>query len=407
MNNCCNICHKPDCGGCKPPCFSGEVDIAVDPYDSSYWWISLNGIPNKVKIPEGNETDTVLSTNYSGAYLNYKAEKHTDKVTGAQLGSIINLDDLRNTNIDPALSGNCYELVFRKFAECGDGCKSAADQWVNFNINTEDIKKNGIQYVRGANENGCPVYLDVPPRDDEYWFGMWRPSDTGEGIEFGYHQPSYVDELPKDEYGNTIVMTIDPVTKKPLYGPLSLDCILRNIIGNLGIDIWSTWSVIQQTDLFSATFNNITGDFVINWNDWNTGRHVGTGRVTGKLNFHADFNTTTGAMQYTFYSIYFDTITWIRDQSYTGTSFPYGMVLKGIRLDTAAETEIFSHGAFDGNDWSQFIDATIECDYTTNILPGQSLGPLNFVYIYVDWILDDEGYLQLNMRNKLSGWQEC
>ena len=316
MNKCCDLCGKPDCcGGCKPPCFSGHVSIDADPYDSSYWWISLNGIPSKVKIPEGNETDTVLSTNYSGAYLNYKAERHTDKVTGAQLGSIINLSDLRDTDIDDGLDGNCYELVFRKFSECGDGCKSAADKWMNFNINTPDIKRNGIQYVRGANENGCPVYLDVPPVESEYWFGMWRPIETGNGIEFGYHQPEYVDTLPKDALGNTIVMSVDPDTMKPVYGPLALDCILGNIIGNLGIDIWSTWSVIQATDAFSATFNNITGDFQINWSDWNTGQHVGTGKVTGKLNFSTHFDTNTGSMQYTFSSVYFNTISWVKDNS--------------------------------------------------------------------------------------------
>ena len=407
MNNCCNICHKPDCcGGCKPPCFSGRVTIDPDPYDSSYWWVNLNGIPSKVKVPDGNETDTVLSTNYSGAYLNYKAEKHTDKVTGAQLGSIINLSDLRDTDIDDALDGNCYELVFRKFSECGDGCKSAADKWMNFNINTPDIKRNGIQYVRGANENGCPVYLDVPPVESEYWFGMWRPNDTGEGIEFGYHQPEYVDTLPSDALGNTLVMSIDPTTKKPVYGPLPLDCILGNLMGNLAIDIWSTWSVVQATPAFTADFNNITGDFQINWNDWNTGQHVGTGQVTGKLNYSTHFDTSTGSMQYTFHSVYFNTISWWRDGSYTGSSYPYAMVLKGIQLGTGIESVIFSRGSWN-SDWSTFIDATIPCDYTTTLTPGQTFGPLNFVYIYVDWILDDEGYLQINMKNKLSGWQDC
>ena len=407
----CDICGKSDCSGkCKPACYSGEVDITIDPYDPSYWWISLNGIPNRVKIPEGNETDTVLSTDYSGAYLNYKAEKHTDKVTGSQLGSLINLSDLRDTEIDPALSGNCYELVFRRFSECGDGCKSAADQWQNFNINSDDAKQNGIQYVRGANAYGCPVYLDVPTNEDEYWFGMWRPNDTGTGIEFGYKQPDYTDTLPKDSLGNTIVMSIDPNTKRPVYGPLPLDCILGNIIGNLGIDIWSTWSVIQATPAFSADFNNITGDFQINWNDWypvsGSLQHVGTGKVTGKLNFSTHFDTSTGTMQYTFSSIYYDTITWTKDNSYSGSSYPYGITLNGIQLGTGTETQIFSRGSWN-NSWSTEIDRTITCDYTTSLTPGATAGPLNFIYIHVDWVQDDEGYLQINIRNKLTGWQSC
>lgn len=406
----CNICGKSDCcGGCKPPCFSGEVDIQVDPYDSSYWWVNLNGLPSRVKIPEGNETDTVLSTNYSGAYLNYKAEKHTDKVTGAQLGSLINLDDLRNTEIDSGLSGNCYELVYRKFAECGDGCKSAADQWVNFNINTDGIKKNGIQYVRGANAYGCPVYLDVPTNEDEYWFGMWRPNDTGTGIEFGYKQPDYVDTLPTDGLGNTIVMSLDPDTKKPVYGPLPLNCILENIIGNLGISIWSTWTVVQVTAGFTAKFNNITGAFEINWNDWGDLQetiHVGTGKITGKLNFSTHFDVTTGSMQYAFTSIYYDTVRWDKDNSYTGSSYPYGMTLDGIVLGTGQRIQIFTRGTYTSN-WSTRIDRTIDCNYTTTLAPGQTVGPLPFIHIYVNWVEDDEGYLQINMKNNLTGWQSC
>lgn len=176
---------------------------------------------HKVKVPKINETDTKLSTNYSNGTLIYNAERHTDIITGEQLGGIINLDYLRNVEIDEGLDGNCYELIFRKWAECGDGCRSAADKWVNFNINSEGALKCGIRYVRGANQYGCPVYLDVPDTVDEYWFGMWRPSSHGDCWEFGYVQPEPVEELPKDEDGNPIVISQMP-NGKPVIGPLQI-----------------------------------------------------------------------------------------------------------------------------------------------------------------------------------------
>lgn len=183
--------------------------------------VTTCGMMHKIKVPKINETDTKLSTNYSNGTLIYNAERHTDIITGEQLGDIINLDYLRNVDIDPSLDGHCYELIYRKWAECGDGCRSAADKWVNFNINSEGALKCGIRYVRGANQYGCPVYLDVPTKVDEYWFGMWRPSSHGDCWEFGYVQPEPVTELPKDENGNPIVIS-QTENGKPVIGPLKI-----------------------------------------------------------------------------------------------------------------------------------------------------------------------------------------
>lgn len=175
---------------------------------------------HKVKVPKLNETDTKLSINYSNETLIYNAERHTDILTGEQLGGIINLDYLRNVDIDHSLDGHCYEFIYRKWAECGDGCRSAADKWVNFNINSEGALKCGIRYVRGANQYGCPVYLDVPTDVNKYWWGMWRPSSAGDCWEFGYVTPERVAELPKDDQGRTLVLSQD-ANGKPIYGPIS------------------------------------------------------------------------------------------------------------------------------------------------------------------------------------------
>lgn len=222
-NNCgnCNQCCDP-CDPCKQSCtarYDCQFNIEVSPYDPTTWVVTIGGMTYKVKVPECNETDTTLATDYDGATLRYKAEKHTDVIPGANIGNIINLDELRNVEIDDGLNGHCYELIFRKFAECGDGCRSAFDKWENFNINSDGALQNGIKYVRGANAYGCPVYLDVPTDTTTYWWGMWRPNDTGTGLEFGYIQPEEVDTLPTDENGNIIVIS-QKADGQPVVGKL-------------------------------------------------------------------------------------------------------------------------------------------------------------------------------------------
>lgn len=189
-NNCntsCNSCEKK----CKPAEYScGLFDIQLDPYDPGVWDVISNGMIHKVRVPKVNETDTFLSANSSSRQLIYRAERHTDTIDADKLGSILNLGDLNDVDFDPMKSSNCYELIYHKWGDCGDGCKSQADRWQDFSIASEDALKDQIHYVRGANANGCPVYLEKPEKN-EYYFAGWR-KDTGE---FGYYQAEHKDQI--------------------------------------------------------------------------------------------------------------------------------------------------------------------------------------------------------------------
>lgn len=158
----CNECNNPCKKGCKPAKYARGF------YD---------------KDNTCGETDTKLSTDYSSATLNYAAEKHTDQITGSQLGGLINLPDLRDVNIDYDFNAMCGEFIYHKYGECGDGCKSLEDAWNIFTIDSDGAKQNQIQYMRGANAYGCPVFLDVPSNQNQYWFAGWRPNG-----QFGYYQ---------------------------------------------------------------------------------------------------------------------------------------------------------------------------------------------------------------------------
>ena len=221
MNNC-NYCRQGNSlhNGQCPATYNGMFQINPAPYDSLTWLVTWNGFTSKVRIPANSETDTKLSTDQSNATLNYKAEAHKDTITGAQLGELVKLDDLRNVDFDTSLTGTCYELVYRKYGSCGEGCTSIQNKWYNFNINSDSAKKSYLQYVRGTNAYGCPEYLDVPTTTSQYWFAGWKTD--GENKQFGYFQPTS-GTIPEDTDGNPLVLSINQTTKAPIVGPIKID----------------------------------------------------------------------------------------------------------------------------------------------------------------------------------------
>lgn len=132
----CDNCFNNSCGcdPCSHPAKYGcDFDIQANPYDASIWNVTINGATKRVKIPKIAETDTKLSTSYSAAALTYNAEKHVDTITGAQLGGLINVEDLRDT--ETANADSCDLLVYNPHcSECGDGCEPKNARWKNYHI---------------------------------------------------------------------------------------------------------------------------------------------------------------------------------------------------------------------------------------------------------------------------------
>ena len=169
--NACNKCSTcgPDpcgCGGCKPAKYGCDFNIMANPYDASIWNITINGATKRVKIPKINETDTKLSTNYTSSSLIYNAEKHTDIITGEQLGQLIRLEDLRDTETSAADS--CDILVYDPFcSDCGDGCKPKNARWRNYHIpDAGDCEmepdEDGYYKILKKNDCGCIEECRLP-----------------------------------------------------------------------------------------------------------------------------------------------------------------------------------------------------------------------------------------------------
>ena len=174
MNACnkCSSCGQDPCGcgACRPAKYGCDFNIMANPYDASVWNVTINGATTRVKIPKINETDTKLSTNYTSSSLIYNAEKHTDVISGAQLGSLIKMEDLRDTETSNADS--CDLLVFNPYcSECGDGCKPRNARWKNYHIPDAgdcelELDEEGYYHVLVKDDCGCIKECKLPVMAD-------------------------------------------------------------------------------------------------------------------------------------------------------------------------------------------------------------------------------------------------
>lgn len=354
-------------------------------------------------MPPMPETDTKLSTNYSNATLNYTAEKHQDILTGTQLGSLVTVGDLRDVEADYNFDAHCAELIYHRYGNCGSGCKSVEDRWSTFTIESENALQTGINYVRGCGAYGCPEYLTPPTNTGTYWMAGWR----GNG-QFGYYQPQQVTDLPQDAKGDMIVLSQDPTTKRTLVGSIPLNCILSNLVGNLGMDVDSVWSVIEETAGFSATFDKMTGEFVITWNDWNdtnNTQHAGEGHIYGQLQWTVSFDVKTGDVIYNITNLHFKNAVWTAEQGVTISKKP-SVTVWGISLPGTERVQVLSKQNY-STSWSETINIDVPCNQTVVMSPGSAPQTLNFAYIWDDWVGDDRGYLGVKFSNKLNSWKMC
>lgn len=167
MSNCNKCGNNPcGCGRCEPARYTCGFDIQADPFDSSTWLFNFCGQTHRIKIPKISETCTNLSTNFSTSSLVYNGECGQNIITGNQIGSLINLDDLRDVESHDADS--CDLLVFDPgCVECGNGCKPKPAQWRNYHIpDAEDceieLDDDGYYRVLVKDDCGCIKECRLP-----------------------------------------------------------------------------------------------------------------------------------------------------------------------------------------------------------------------------------------------------
>lgn len=162
--NLCGGCGR--CGECEPACYDKGFEIQANPFDASIWNVTIGGNTTRVKIPKINETDTKLSVSYSDKALIYNSEKHKDVISGDQLGNIINLEDLRDTDV--ANADSCDLMVFNPHCSvCGDGCKPKEARWSKYHIPDAgdceiEVDADGYYRVLVKDDCGCIKECRLP-----------------------------------------------------------------------------------------------------------------------------------------------------------------------------------------------------------------------------------------------------
>lgn len=159
--DCCDPCKK---GCCEPAHFSSDFSIKPDANDPRYWWICLNGLTKRIRVPNVDETSTYLDIDCINKTLTYYGEKETQVFTGEQLGCILELDDISDVNAPNPEP--CSMLVFDP--QCGGcPCDPEEETWQPYKIPdagdcTMEPDEDGYYHVLIKNDCGCIVECRLP-----------------------------------------------------------------------------------------------------------------------------------------------------------------------------------------------------------------------------------------------------
>lgn len=192
--NPCNKCHR----GCGKSCCDHKSDcvcnmkLDIMPHTNCTLVLTDGKCSTQLDLcgPIAKcQTVTHMDFNNQTGCIEFQNEKYIysdgaegtlEKVCVSDFLPFINLVDLNDVDFDNELLGNCYELIYHKDISCGNNCESKNDRWINFNVNYPGAKQEGLEYLRGATSDGCPVYLDKPDNCSMLVFSPSCESPTGE-----------------------------------------------------------------------------------------------------------------------------------------------------------------------------------------------------------------------------------
>lgn len=223
-NNPCNKCNS--CSKCGSSCCEHKSDCCCNlhldwvPHTNCAISIQHDKCSDALDLCPGIkkcQTVTHMNFNNQTGCIEYQNEKYvyTDGTEGSletvcvsDFYPFINVYNLNDVEFDNDLAGNCYEFIYKKDVSCGDGCRAKGDHWENWNINSPGALVDSMAYIRGASDDGCPVYLDKPENCSYLVFSPSCDAPTGEWQ--AVQIPRAGDcEMEPDEDGNYQVVTLD------------------------------------------------------------------------------------------------------------------------------------------------------------------------------------------------------
>lgn len=190
MNCECNKQCKNPCG-CPEPVFSIEA-MADDPTTLRF---NVNGKSvwyDFEPVVKAGETCTTLNIDAVNRTLNYHGECSDQTISARELGSILHLSDLGDVN-ENTITDNGI-LNYRRSAECGEGCESAAgDGWVSSNALDDDVADTSLDYLLGTDADGKMMSLMPPTDTTTFSYLAWAAQGKAKWV-----KPTQAATIPTD-----------------------------------------------------------------------------------------------------------------------------------------------------------------------------------------------------------------
>ena len=199
--NCKKKCGEP-CG-CAEPVFSVEA-MADDPTTLRF---NVNGKSvwyDFEPVVKAGETCTTLNVDVVNRTLNYHGECDDQTLSAKELGAILHLSDLGDVD-ENSITDNGI-LNYRRSADCGEGCESAAgDGWVS--SNPIEVAGTSLDYILGSDADGKMTSLMPPTDTTTYSYLAWAAQGKAKWV-----KPTVVSTAPTDSDGKVWRPYIDPAT---------------------------------------------------------------------------------------------------------------------------------------------------------------------------------------------------
>lgn len=264
--NSCDSCNP--CGGCGAARNKTYFNLHADPYDSGYWLWEMNCENGRIKLPRFPLACPSLSTNYSNATLNLSmGDCEPQVVTGEQLGSLINMADIRD--VDAKDPDACDLLVFNP--GCSDtDCSPDVMKWKKYHIPDAgdclmEPDDDGYYKVLVKTDCGCikecrlPVvpsgmvsinYIrDSVPDDPDFPWYYGQYNDTI-NLHLADNAPAYFGKYALEVTVNYGIQAVKS-TVTPGYNFRSL--VVPVVQGAPVVDVEKEASILQGNASYSAT----------------------------------------------------------------------------------------------------------------------------------------------------------
>lgn len=270
--NCKNECCKKlcdgdpcSCGSCKPASFSKDFSLHADSHDPRFWWVCLNGMTKRIRVPNIAETKTYLDVDCTTKTLTYYGEDGEQKFTGSQLGCLIDLEDLRDVNVKNPEP--CSVLVFNP--GCGGcPCDPEEDTWQAYKIPEAgdceiEPDEDGYYKVLKMNDCGCIEECRLPVVAPEAASISYMRDSVPDDPDFPWYYGIYNDTInlhlaenaPKyfGKYDLEVIVYYGIQVVKPT---VSINMNFRSlivpvIVGDNSINVEKMASILQDDSTFN------------------------------------------------------------------------------------------------------------------------------------------------------------